>query len=151
MQIRSTDINSIRRCPRCNALMRRVSELCSECDWIVNQNKPPGRAKDQRFTFFQMLINLGIPAEIWTLAGVCSVWLAVRLVVLGFSEGVMLGLVQLVFPLSFILFAETIGGFTGYVRGHYVAECPPSFVKFLGWLGLAALITVSCASMFAPP
>ena len=44
-------------------------------------------------------------------------------------------------PLSFIVFPEYWGKFTGFFRGQYIDETsPPILVSFMGWLFLVGLI-----------
>lgn len=132
------EINSIHRCARCRALMTTTGDFCRECVRSLStatDQRPASASK-----WWGPLADLGIPLDFWILAMVVVFYLTIQTFIMGFTKGALAGLVYLLPPVAMIVFADTIGGFRGFVRMHYAHEAPPSFVKLVGWFFLLSMM-----------
>lgn len=143
-----------RRCPKCNAALAVDAKTCAECELLAKHPPQPKETnlRRARFGLLDRVVGLGVPLDIWALTGVCLVFLFVRMFVLGFSEGLAVGLIQIALPVAIVAFSDSIGGFTGFFRGVHVGhEAHPSFVKIVGWGMLLLTMAWSCYAMFGSP
>lgn len=132
---------SHKRCPKCNALVKKFVSVCPECQLLSQTRDTPAPVEyhGPAHPVVRFFWGLGIPLDFWLVLAMLIIWLPVLTVVKSLTHALFLTTIGIGFPFLLIIASSELCTIP-FLRVS-LEEIDPIAIKIFAWVYLIGFQT----------